>query len=148
MHHRFEARQVPNARSMSESSNLVSIEMLLAWPLLIGLLLLFDRRHGRLPLFLSYAYIAGLAVQHWFGGLAHAMPWNPFFDSTNTIVGFGYTTLGLACFVLGTAVAPRPRRLAANRARCVRGPDSRHTRWDTATRSSCWSSGAWVGWQS
>lgn len=104
---------------MSESSNLVSVEMLLAWPLLIGLLLFLDRRHGRLPLFLSYSYIAGLSIQHWFGGLAHAMPWNPFPDSTNTIVGFTYTTLGLACFVLGTAVMPRPHRLATNRAKLV-----------------------------
>jgi hypothetical protein len=87
--------------------------MLLAWPLLMALLLLWDRRHGRTPLFLSYAYVAGLAIQHWLGAFAHAMPWNPFPDSTNTIVGFGYTTLGLACFVLGTAVVGRPQRLAA-----------------------------------
>jgi hypothetical protein len=87
--------------------------MLLAWPLLSGLLLLLDKRHGRRPLFLSYAYISALAVQHWFGALAHAVPWHPFLDSTNTIVGFGYTTLGLACFVLGTAVVPRSRMLAA-----------------------------------
>src|SRR5262245_22894236 len=104
---------------MSESSNLVSAEMLLAWPLLIGLLLFLDKRHGRLPLFLSYAYIAALGIQHWFGALAHAMPWNPFPDSTDTIVGFSYTTLGLACFVLGTAVMWRPRRLAAGRAKLV-----------------------------
>ncbi len=102
---------------MFESSNLVSIEMLLAWPLLVGLLLLLDKRHGRLPLFLCYAYIAGLALNHWFGGLAHAMPWNTFADSRNTIVGLEYTTLGLACFVLGTAIMPRLRRSAANRAR-------------------------------
>jgi hypothetical protein len=99
---------------MSESFNLVSMEMLLAWPLLIGLLLFLDKRHGRLPLFLSYAYIAALGTQHWFGALAHAMPWNPFPDSTDTIAGFTYTTLGLACFVLGTVVMPRPRMLATN----------------------------------
>jgi hypothetical protein len=102
---------------MPNSSHLVSVEMLLAWPALIGLQLLFDRRYGRLPLFLSYAYIAGFALQHWLGALAHAMPWNPFSDSTNTIVGFNYTTLGLACFVLGTSVTPRPRRLVARAAR-------------------------------
>src|SRR5215467_6925397 len=102
---------------MSESSNFVSTEMLLAWPLLIGLLLFLDKRHGRMPLFLSYAYIAALGIQHWFGALAHAMPWNSFLDRTDTIVGFTYTTLGLACFVLGTAVMPR--RLAASRARLV-----------------------------
>jgi hypothetical protein len=98
---------------MTDHSHLVSIEVLLAWPLSVGLLLLLDRRHGPLPLFLSYVYVAGLAVQHWLGGLAHAMPWNPFPDSTNTIVGFNYTTLGLACFILGTAIMPRPRRLVA-----------------------------------
>jgi hypothetical protein len=47
------------------------------------------------------------------------MPWNPFPDSTDTIVGFSYTTLGLVCFVLGTAVMGRPRRLAAGRAKLV-----------------------------
>lgn len=104
---------------MSESFNLVSVEMLLAWPLLIGLLLFLDKRHGRLPLFLSYAYIAAFGIEHWFGALAHAMPWSAFPDSTNTIVGFTYTTLGLACFVLGTAIIRRPRRLAANRASLV-----------------------------
>src|SRR5262249_55054660 len=97
---------------MTEYSNLVSIEILLAWPALVLILLLIDRRHGQLPLFLSYAYIAALAVQHWPGGLAHAMPWNPFHGSTNTIVGMNYTTLALVFFVLGTAIIPGPQRNA------------------------------------
>ena len=95
---------------MTEYSNIVSMEMLLAWPLLVGVLLLVDKRHGRLPLFLSYAFIASLAVQHWLGGFAHAMPWKPFLDSTNTISGFSYTTMGVASFVLGSVLVPGPTR--------------------------------------
>jgi hypothetical protein len=104
---------------MGGPSNVVSVEMLLAWPLLIGILMLADMRHGRLPLFLSYSYIAGLAVLHWFGAFVHAMPWKPFLDSTDTIVGFGYTTLALACFVLGTAIVPRPKRETVHIARAI-----------------------------
>ena len=92
------------ARVVAESSNIVSLEVLLAWPVLVGLLLLVDLRHGRMPLFLTYAYIAGLGILHLPGAFAHALPWKPFHDSSNTIVGLNYTTLALASFVAGSAV--------------------------------------------
>ena len=85
------------------------LEWLAAWPALIVLLVWVDKRHGRLPLFLSYSYIAGLAINHWFGALVHSMPARPFLSSANTILGFGLTTWGLLCFVLGTLVVPNAR---------------------------------------
>ena len=89
------------------NSDIVPFEMLLAWPLLIYILVRIDRRHGDAPLFIAYAYIAGLAVNHWFGGLVHSFPWKPFANSTTTIDGFAATTLGLAFFVLGAALVPK-----------------------------------------
>lgn len=86
----------------------VSIEMLLAWPALAALLVLLDRRHGPVPLFLCASYIAALAVQHWPGAFAHALPALDTEDAHNTAVGMTYSTLGLAFFVLGAALVPSP----------------------------------------
>lgn len=97
---------------------LVPAHLLIAWPLLAGALWLIDLRLGRLPLSLTYAYIASLTIIHWPGAFAHAMPWNPFESSANTIAGFEYTTLGLASFVLGAAaVSFRPVQIRPAMAR-------------------------------
>ena len=95
-------------------SDIVSFEMLAAWPVLVIVLMWLDRRHGNAPLFLVYAYIAGLAVNHWFGGLVHSFPWKPFVDSANTVAGFNETTLGLACLVAGAAAVPKLKSNSAS----------------------------------
>jgi hypothetical protein len=82
------------------------LELLLAWPLLVAALVAADRRFGRSPLFLCNSYIAGLAVNHWFGALVHALPGHTFKSFANTIAGFEATTWGLLFFVLGVAVTP------------------------------------------
>jgi hypothetical protein len=85
---------------------IVPVELLVTWPVLVAVLAVADRRHGRLPLFLCNSYIAAMAINHWFGALVHAVPWNPFQSSANTILGFEATTWGLLFFVLGVALTP------------------------------------------
>ena len=101
--------------------------MLAAWPVLVILLMWIDRRHGDAPLFLAYAYIASLAVNHWFGGLVHSFPWKPFINSADTVSGFEEATLGLAAFVAGAAMLPKvlvalaERKQSANRGGAAEG---------------------------
>ena len=59
---------------------------------------------GKLGGFLVYSYLMGLVMNHWFGALVHASPWSPFLDSSDTLIGFRYSTYGLLAFVLGTLV--------------------------------------------
>lgn len=87
----------------------VSFELLATWPILLIALMWWDRRHGRLPLFIVYAYIAGLAVNHWFGGLVHLYPTDASEFAVATGPGFDLSTWGLVFLVLGAAVYPRVR---------------------------------------
>ena len=74
---------------------------------LVGPALLFvlHTRRGEIGGFLLYSYILSLFMSHWFGALAHASPWNYFQDSTDTILGFKYSTYALMSLIAGTVVA-------------------------------------------
>ncbi|KAB2850827.1 MAG: hypothetical protein F9K44_03660 [Hyphomicrobiaceae bacterium] len=41
-------------------------------------------------------------MSHWFGALAHASPWNYAMDSTDTTVGFTFSSYGLIALIIGT----------------------------------------------
>jgi hypothetical protein len=91
--------------------NAFEIELLAAWPVFVGLLTIrhSGRRSG--PQFLCYAYVAGMAINHWFGAVVHVLPWNTFLSSENTFNGFEATTWGMACFTIGALLTPPPSSL-------------------------------------
>lgn len=93
----------------------VPFEYLAAWPVLVFALMVWDRRFGRLPLCIVYSYIAGLAVNHWFGGLVHLYPTDASEYAMVTEPGFALTTWGLVFLVLGAAVFPRGKWLNPKR---------------------------------
>jgi hypothetical protein len=88
-------------------TGVVSIEMLAAWPALLLALIWVDRRHGGMPLFIVYSYIAALAINHWFGALVHVVPTDGSLFAMNTPDGFELSTWGLAFLVAGAAIYPR-----------------------------------------
>ena len=84
---------------------------LLAWLVIPVALFLLHARRGGLGGFLVYSYLLGFIINHWFGALAHASPWSPFIDSTDTIVGFRLSTYGLFALALGTLIADATQHL-------------------------------------
>lgn len=53
---------------------------------------------------LTMAYLLSLAVNHWFGGLIHALPWYVSSETRYVITGFYYCFLGVICFAVGSLV--------------------------------------------
>ena len=78
---------------------------LLLWLVAPALLFILHTRQGKIGGFLVYSYILSFFMSHWFGALAHASPWNYLMDSTDTILGFKYSTYGLMALVGGTFIA-------------------------------------------
>ncbi|MEQ1517110.1 MAG: hypothetical protein ABL931_11550 [Usitatibacteraceae bacterium] len=74
---------------------------LAAWLALPAVLFMVHTRNHAPGGFLVYTYIFGFIMSHWFGALAHASPWNNFSDSTNTVVGFRYSTIGMFALAAG-----------------------------------------------
>lgn len=99
----------------------VSMEMLASWPLAILILLWLDRRHGRMPLFIVYSYIAGLAINHWFGALVHIVPTDASQAAFHTPEGFALSTWGVVFVVGGAALYPA-RRFRASEVRAISAP--------------------------
>lgn len=97
------------------SIDTVPFELLAAWPVLVAVLIWWDRRHGDLPLFIVYSYIAGLAINHWFGALVHLYPTDASAFAVDTAPGFELSTWGLVFLVLGAAVYPQVRSLSSKR---------------------------------
>jgi hypothetical protein len=59
--------------------------------------------------FLVFAYLLGFITSHWFGALAHASPWSTFEDSTDTIIGFRYSSYALIALAAGTILIQKFR---------------------------------------
>lgn len=80
---------------------MVGIGWLAIWAVAFAVLIKSNSRQKGPAGFLTYAYVIGFAISHWFGGLVHALPWKEFLDSTNTVLGFTESTYALVFFVLG-----------------------------------------------
>lgn len=97
---------------------------LLLWIILAGVLMLVSWRRSAIGAGLVFAYVANFAVIHWFGALVHALPWNQFADSTNTVVGFRESSWGFAAFVVGSLfLAPWLDRRRPHAGRSPADPD-------------------------
>jgi hypothetical protein len=84
----------------------------LAAPVL--LFMLYTRR-GTPGGFLVYTYLISIITSHWFGALAHASPWSHFVDSSETVVGFRYSSYALIAFVAGTMLTEKFRQVRSPR---------------------------------
>jgi hypothetical protein len=82
---------------------------LVLWLAAPVLLLMLYTRRGTPGGFLVYTYLLGVITSHWFGALAHASPWSTFADSTDTIIGFRYSSYALIALVAGTMLIERFR---------------------------------------
>jgi hypothetical protein len=111
----------------------VSMEMLAVWPILTAILIFLDRRHGRMPLFIVYSYIAGFAINHWFGALVHVVPTDASQFAVNTPEGFALSTWGFVFLVAGAAIYPARRY--SNKKQLPQDPDSLRLQADTARRA-------------
>lgn len=78
---------------------------LLLWLAAPAALFVLHTRRNRIGGFLVYSYILSFFMSHWFGALVHASPWNYFMDSTDTVVGFKYSSYALISLIVGTLVA-------------------------------------------
>jgi len=85
-------------------------QLLTVWIAVFALLAYVNFRRSRQTGFLIYSYLVLFFLNHWFGALAHALPWNPF-DDVNTAIGFQQSTYGLIALAVGALVMPgyRPR---------------------------------------
>jgi hypothetical protein len=70
------------------------------------LLAYVNGRRSRQTGFLVYTYLTLFFLNHWFGAIVHALPWNPFDDSTNTAIGFRESTYGLLALTFGALLMP------------------------------------------
>jgi len=86
----------------------------------------WDRRHARLPLFIVYSYIAGLAINHWFGALVHISLTDASASSVDTPDGFALSTWGLVFLVAGAAAFPAVRFVNAKLRRPIGARDPSH----------------------
>lgn len=75
---------------------------LAAWLGAATLLLVTSWRRGHFGCGLVFAYVFHYSLLHWFGALAHAFPWNPFWDSAATVAGFKASTYGMVAFAVGS----------------------------------------------
>jgi hypothetical protein len=87
----------------------VSIELLAVWPLLLVTLMWLDRRHGDLPLFIVYSYVAAFAINYWFGAMVHSVPTDASIFAIDTPDGFALSTWGFVFLVSGAAAYPALR---------------------------------------
>lgn len=75
---------------------------LAAWAGAAALLLVTSWRRGHFGCGLVFAYVFHYSLLHWFGALAHAFPWSPFWSSATTVAGFKASTFGMVAFTVGS----------------------------------------------
>lgn len=90
---------------MKEISQLVDMNMVLAWPASVVALFVVLAMLRQPPGLYVPCYLVMFALQYWFGGFAYALPWHPFKDAAFTIDGFELATWGLWAFLAGVLAA-------------------------------------------
>lgn len=90
---------------MKEISQLVDMNLVLAWPASVVALFLVLAMLRQPPGLYVPCYLVMFALQYWFGAFAYALPWHPFKDAAFTIDGFELSTWGLWAFLAGVLAA-------------------------------------------